>query len=160
MVGRTPEPDDDREPTPDADDIDIRFAEITASLGDLTVPPAEPEEGRLEDLHPEPAAPVPATPGPRDFELGAEVPLEDDDEPGFAPPEPPALTGSDPLLTTGWIGVVAPVALVFVYLMLWRNMPPALLLTAGVVFVLSVGILIWRLPAHRDPHDHDDGAVV
>jgi len=44
--------------------------------------------------------------------------------------------------------------------MLWRDMPVGLLVLGGFAFVLSVGLLVWRMPARRDPDDHDDGAVV
>ena len=156
MAGRPPEPDDEREPTPDADDIDVRFADITASLGDITVPPDERDED----------ASVAAGADQGHSEVIVEPPGADDDagdvaeEPGFAPPEPPPLTASDPLLTLAWAGVCIPVVLVLVYLMLWRGMPGVLLASGGVVFVLAVGVLVWRMPGRRDAGDHDDGAVV
>jgi hypothetical protein len=160
MAGRTPEPDDDREPTPDADDVDLKFAEITAGLGDFTLPPDEPHAGHVDDEPEDARPPAPVDPGPRDFTLGPEVDVEDGEEPGYQPPDPPSITGADPLLALGWVGVVVPIVLVFLYLMLWRDMPVGLLVLGGFAFVLSVGLLVWRMPSSRDPDDHDDGAVV
>jgi hypothetical protein len=161
MAGRPPEPDDEREPTPDADDIDVRFADITASLGDLTVPPDE--GGDDASAVPAPAAGAQdAGPGPRDYVLrppSGPDPDRDDDA-GYVPPEPPPLTGSDPLLTIAWVGVAAAIALVLLYLVLWRTMPGVLLGLAGVVFLLSVAVLLWRMPSRREPDDYDNGAVV
>lgn len=156
MAGRPPEPDDEREPTPDADDIDVRFADITASLGDITVPPDE----RDEDA----SAAAGGDQGLSEIIVGP--PRADEDardeaeEPGFAPPEPPPLTANDPLLTLAWAGVCVAVVLVLVYLVLWRGMPGVLLAASGVVFVVAVGVLVWRMPVGRDADDHDDGAVV
>jgi hypothetical protein len=86
--------------------------------------------------------------------------VDDDDEAGFVPAEPAPMTEGDPVLVVGWAGLVASVAVVLVFLMAWRDMPGALVALAGVVFVLAVGVLVWRLPGRRDPDDHDDGAVV
>lgn len=158
MAGRTPEPDDDHEPTPDAEDVDARFAEITASLGNLTLPPAPSDDGPTET----PGAPAEdadtadpaAAPGPRDYVLAPES-----DEPGFEPPDP-AIESNDPLVTLAWVGVVASVALVLVYLVLWRSMPGVLLALAGAAFVTSVAVLVARMPGRRDVDEPDDGAVV
>jgi hypothetical protein len=173
MATHTPEPDDDREPERDADDIDARFAEITAGLGEITLPPAATEHGTTEDDGPD-RSPSPVTgsqdddapafrpdpgtgstaPGPRDYAVAPQ------DEEKFEPPEPGPLSGGDPLVTLAWVGVVSPVVLVLVYLMLWRGMPAVLLGLGGVVFVLAIGTLVWRMPARRRPDDFDDGAVV
>lgn len=158
MAGRTGEPDDDREP--DADDIDIRFAEIAASLGDLTVPPGErtsaPSQASPPQTEPtEPEPPEPALPGPRDYVLD-----EPDADGAYVPPPPPPLLGADPLLTLAWTGVVGSILAAVAFLVGWRTMPSVLLGLAGVVFVASVAVLVWRMPARRSPDDHDDGAVV
>ncbi len=159
MAGRPPEPDDEHEPTPDDDDIDVRFADITANLGDLTVPPDARADDASADASP---APEPAESGfgPRDYTLGPEVELESEDQARFLPPEPPPLTGGEPLVTLAWTGVAVSIGLVLTYLVLWRSMPGILLTLAGVAFVLAVGTLIWRMPRRRDIDDHDDGAVV
>lgn len=162
MAGRTPEPDDDPEPTPDADDVDARFAEIAAELGHLTLPPPESGHTATEDQQGRDAdAPVgtpAAEPGPRDYTLDPETVGEDD--PGFEPPEPEPLTGGDPLVALAWWGIAASVAVVFAYLVIWRAMPAALLALAGVSFLVSVGALLARMPGRREEGTNDDGAVV
>jgi len=45
-------------------------------------------------------------------------------------------------------------------LVVWRNAPPALVQAAAGVFVIGVGVLVWRMPHRRDPDDDDTGAVV
>jgi hypothetical protein len=161
MAGRPPEPDDEHEPTPDDDDIDVRFADITANLGDLTVPPEDGAVDASADAAPD-REPSETGFGPRDYTLGRELELEPEPEEqlGFVPPAPPPLTGGEPLVALAWTGIAAPVGLVLIYLVLWRGMPGVVLTLAGVAFVLSVGILIWRMPGRRDADDHDDGAVV
>lgn len=161
MPGRPPEPDDEREPTPDAEDIDVRFADIAANLGDLTVPPDEGPDDESADAAPD-REQLEALFGPRDYTLGRELEAEPepDEEPGFQPPEPPALAGGEPLVTLAWVGIVVPLVLVLLYVVFWRGMPGLLLALAGAAFVLSVGTLVWRMPGRRDPDDHDDGAVV
>jgi hypothetical protein len=159
MAGRPPEPDDEHEPTPDADDIDVRFADIAANLGDLTVPPDEGDDDASAERAPD-REPLETLFGPRDYSLGGEIELDPDEEARFSPPEPPALAGGDPLITLAWTGIAVPVGLVLLYLVVWRGMPSIVLALAGVAFVLSVGTLIWRMPGRRDADDHDDGAVV
>ena len=155
MAGRPPEPDDEREPAPD-DDIDVRFRDITANLGDLTVPPDEPLQEPSTPLLPDPG-PDETGSGPRDYMLGPEV--EADDE-AFTPPEPPRLGGGDPVIALAWTGVVVPIFLVLVYLLLWRGMPLIVLVLSAGAFVLSVGVLVWRMPGKRGDPDDDDGAVL
>jgi hypothetical protein len=158
MAGRTSEPGGDREPTPEPDDVDTRFAEIAASLGDLTLPPADDPQSRV-DRPTAPTADGEPQPGPRDFELGPEVDDLDDDEPGFVPEEPPPLGAADPVVVAAWVGIAASVTIILVYLALWRGMPGVLVALAGPCFLLSVGLLVWRLPRSRDS-DGGDGAVV
>ncbi len=86
--------------------------------------------------------------------------VAEEDEEGYEPPEPTPLSGADPLLGLAWVGVCLPIAVVLVYLVLWRGMPLALLGVSGAAFLLSVGVLVWRMPGRRDGDDHDDGAVV
>lgn len=174
MTARTPDPGDDREQERGADDIDARFAEITAGLDEITLPPAASADGTTDDdrpqapgassaQEPEPPRPAPSprgTPtvagsGPRDYS-----PAVGPDEEGFAPPEPGPISGGDPVLTLAWVAVVAPVVLVLAYLMLWRSMPYVLLGLGGVAFALGTGTLVWRMPGRRDSEDPDDGAVV
>ena len=52
-----------------------------------------------------------------------------------------------------------PIGLVVV-LIFWRDAPTVLLQSAGVVFLLSCLLLVWRMPHHRDESDDGPGAVV
>jgi hypothetical protein len=47
-----------------------------------------------------------------------------------------------------------------VVLIVWRGAPTVLLQAAGVVFLLSCLLLVWRMPHHRDDDDAGPGAVV
>ena len=46
-----------------------------------------------------------------------------------------------------------------VVLVVWRDAPVVLMQAAGVVFVLSCLVLVWRMPQRRDD-DSGPGAVV
>lgn len=88
---------------------------------------------------------------------------EDEDDlvlPGdFVPEDPPPLRG-DPLARLAWLGFVGgPVALL-VLLVAWRGAPLVLPLLCGLAFIGGGAVLMWRMPARRDPFDNDDGAVV
>ena len=152
-----------------------RWAELTASLGELAVPPPErpgatPDEPGpdrsgpgdvLGDGHPvRPADPPgarvvrPAAPGPRDY-----VPDEDDDE-GYEPPEPEPLTHADPAVTLGWVATIGAVVLGVVLSVVWRPVPEEVLGALALVLAGGVGLLLWRMPARRDRDDRSDGAVV
>lgn len=78
----------------------------------------------------------------------------------FVPPDPGPVLGGDPLLTMAWLAVTVPALLLLVVAVAWRSAPAAVLQAAGVVFVLGVGVLVWRMPHRRDPGDDDTGAVV
>ena len=47
-----------------------------------------------------------------------------------------------------------------IVLVVWRDAPPALVQAAAALFVVGVGVLLWRMPHRRDPDDDDTGAVV
>ena len=82
-----------------------------------------------------------------------------DDREHFVPPEPGPVFGGDPLLTMAWLGAAGiPIALLVV-LVAWQDAPTILLQAAGVVFVLSCALLVWRMP-HRRDDDGGPGAVV
>ena len=157
MAGRPPEPEEEREPEPD--DFDVRFRDIAANLGDLTVPPEGSVQAPTSADGPVQEADL-SGPGPRDYALGPEVAADDDEEDPFVPPDPPALATSDPVTALAWAGVVVPILLVLFYLLIWRGMPLVVLGIAGATFVLSVGFLLWRMPAQRGDDDPDGGAVV
>ncbi|WP_449385104.1 hypothetical protein [Cellulomonas soli] len=78
----------------------------------------------------------------------------------FVPPDPGPVMGGDPLLTMAWLAVSVPALLLLVVAVAWRSAPPAVLQAAGIVFLLGVGVLVWRMPHRRDPSDDDTGAVV
>lgn len=84
---------------------------------------------------------------------------EVDDLEHFVPQDPGPIAGSDPLLTLAW-GAAAGVPLfMLVVVTVWRDAPTLLVRAAVVLFVVAVGVLVWRMPQHREPSD-DDGAVV
>jgi hypothetical protein len=78
----------------------------------------------------------------------------------FVPPDPGPVLGGDPLLTMAWFAAAGMPIFLLVVLVAWRDAPAALVQAAAVVFVIGVGVLVWRMPHRRDPDDHDTGAVV
>ncbi|RPF28669.1 hypothetical protein [Georgenia muralis] len=153
--------------------VAARWAELTASLGELAVPPPEhPTPGEPGPDRPgpgavpgdeRPARPAdlpgarvvrPAAPGPRDY-----VPDEDEDE-GYEPPEPEPLTHADPAVTLGWVATIGAVMLGVVLSVVWRPVPDGVLGALALVLAGGVGLLLWRMPARRDRDDRSDGAVV
>ncbi|MEZ0447815.1 hypothetical protein [Cellulomonas sp. ICMP 17802] len=83
-----------------------------------------------------------------------------DDREHFVPPDPGPVLGGDPLLTMAWFAAAGMPIFLLVVLVAWRNAPAALVQAAAVVFVIGVGVLVWRMPHRRDPDDDDTGAVV
>ncbi len=83
-----------------------------------------------------------------------------DAEEHFVPPDPGPVLGGDPLLTMAWLAAAGMPIFLLVVVVAWRSAPQALVQAAAVVFVLGVGVLVWRMPHRRDPDDHDSGAVV
>ncbi|WP_146902119.1 hypothetical protein [Cellulomonas aerilata] len=170
---------------PDRDDIAERWAEIIADLGpldadesvDTAAPDGPPDTGASPDPGAGPAVTYPVAPwvsarpgqsaprelsgrdwsGTDDIEA-AEAELDDREH--FVPPEPGPVLGGDPLLTMAWFGAAGvPIALL-VALIVWRDAPVVLMQAAGVVFLLSCGLLLWRMPHHRDDDHSGPGAVV
>jgi hypothetical protein len=79
----------------------------------------------------------------------------------FSPPEPGPVLGGDPLLTMAWLAVAGVPLLWLVVVVAWRDAPSAVLQASGVVLLLGLGVLLWRMPHRRDDdHDDTDGAVV
>jgi hypothetical protein len=78
----------------------------------------------------------------------------------FVPPDPGPVLGGDPLLTMAWFAAAGVPLFLVVVLVAWRDVPAALVQAACVVFVLGVGVLLWRMPQRRDRDDDDTGAVV
>lgn len=87
---------------------------------------------------------------------------EVDEAEHFRPPDPGPVLGGDPLLTMAWLAVVGMPLLALVVVIGWRDAPTTVLQASGVVFLLGLGVLLWRMPKHREdrPDDPDDGAVV
>ncbi len=157
----------------DADDVDARFAELVASLDEVEDLPAtdESEVGDADDVEPRtgtglgltyPVAPWVAA-GPRDWDGTAQIgdaeqtvdALED-----FVPPDPGPVMGNDPLVTMAWLAAVGIPALSLVLFLFWRTAPTVIFQAGGIVCLAGIAVLLWRMPARRDPEDHDSGAVV
>ena len=83
-----------------------------------------------------------------------------DAEEHFVPPDPGPVLGGDPLLTMAWCAAAGVPIFLLIVLVLWRDAPPALVQAAAALFVVGVGVLLWRMPHRRDPDDDDSGAVV
>lgn len=181
-----PAPNPDAEPELPDDDlpddaVEARWADIVAQLGPLDEPDGagradEPTRGTTGDPagssatepHPEDAAVPPGrvvSPGPRDWPVTPEIEDLEETESHFTPPEPEPVLSRDPLLTLAWAAVVGVPVLVVLGVVL-RAAVPALRIpgwsgpVAGVLFLVALGVLIWRMPHSRDPDDHGTGAVV
>lgn len=181
-----PAPNPDAEPDLPDDDlpdaaVEARWADIVAQLGPLDEPtdadradePAGDATGsttgepaadpRREDTAPPPGRVV--SPGPRDWPVTPEIEELEETESHFTPPEPEPVLSRDPLLTLAWAVVVGVPVLVVLGVVL-RAAVPVLRIpgwsgpVAGVLFLVALGILIWRMPHRRDPDDHSTGAVV
>ncbi|MFC7406081.1 hypothetical protein [Georgenia alba] len=154
-----PSRDGASEPGP-LDDAQVaeRWAELTAELGELEVPRDERSD-RDPDLEADgdgaTATHQPRPLGPRDY-----LEQEDPDGDRYVPPDPEPLQHSDPALTLGW---VATVGSLLVGLVLFVVTSPGRWVTVGLgaTLLCGVGLLLWRMPAHRDEDGDDgDGAVV
>jgi hypothetical protein len=164
---------------PDRDDIAERWAEIIADLGPLgTDEPESPEPGAGPGTGPDTgggpavtypvapwvqARPVPREPSGRDWSGTEDIDAAEadlDDREHFVPPEPGPVLGGDPLLTMAWLGAAGVPIGLLVALIVWRDAPVVLMQAAGVVFLLSCGLLIWRMPHRRDDDHSGPGAVV
>ena len=156
---------------PTGDEIAERWAEITADLGPLDAgehaDTPDPDEGAGSAVtYPVApwvsARPVPREPSGRDWSGTDEIDAaeaEIDDREHFVPPEPGPVLGGDPMLTMAWLGAAGVPIGMLVVLIVWRDAPVVLMQAAGVVFVLSCLLLVWRMP-HRRDDDSGPGAVV
>jgi len=177
-----PAPNPDAEPDLPDDDlpddaVEARWADIIAQLGPLGEPRAD-EPTTTDDAGPADTATAPdSTPdpaseaaratgaGPRDWPVTPEVEDLEETESHFTPPEPEPVLSRDPLLTLAWSLVVGIPVLVVLGVVV-RAAVPALRLpawsgpVAGGLFLVGLGVLLWRMPHHRDPDDHGTGAVV
>lgn len=143
------------------DDLDAQWAELTARLGELRLPPELPPEPPPAD---EPRAHHPLAPGPRDYSPGPVT--EDEPDPGrdlvdgFQPPDPDPLDQAEPVLVVGWLAVLIGLAVILVCVLAWRTAPGAVWLASSAAVAVGIGVLLWRMPARRDSDDDGDGAVV
>ncbi|SKC72953.1 hypothetical protein [Krasilnikoviella flava] len=175
-----PAPNPDAEPDLPDDDLpddafEARWADIVAQLGPLderaAADPAgdEPRNGADDAA----ASPAPDTagpartvdPGPRDWPATPEVEELEETESHFLPPDPEPVLSRDPLLTLAWSLVVGIPVLVVVGVVVRAAMPVLRIPAwsgpvAGVLFLVGLGVLLWRMPHRRDPDDHGTGAVV
>jgi len=180
MAPRPDDPDDGL-PSPGADvpdgtdppsDEDV-WNGIVARLADIDgvadKAPSEPEDISGLDFPVAPwvaeahvVRPAPDASG-RDWEGTAqfdEAEATVDAEEHFVPPDPGPILGGDPLLTMAWIAAAGMPIFLLIVLIAWPTAPTAMIQAAGVVFVLGVGVLLWRMPNRRDPEDDDTGAIV
>ena len=161
-------PDDRRD---DADDVDARFADLVASLDDVAeiddaaatdasarVEPTDDEPGRGNG----PGLTYPVAPwvaaGPSDWDATAQIDGAEELVDGldtFVPPDPGPVMGNDPLVTMAWLAATGIPALCFVLFLFWRTAPPVIFQAGGIVCLAGVAVLLWRMPARRDPDDTD-----
>lgn len=165
------------------DDADAVWASIVARLSDLDGPARDGTEGgaararTVRDGRPDDDADdvgrpvpvdddaprVPARLVGRDWDGTSQYDdAEDvvDDLEHFVPQDPGPLLGGDPLLTLVWGAATGVPVFLLVVVVAWRDAPTVLVQAAVGVFVVAVGILVWRMPHRREPTDDDDGAVV
>jgi hypothetical protein len=105
--------------------------------------------------------------GARDWDATAQMDEAErrvDAEEHFVPEDPGPVLGGDPLLTMAWLAVGGIPLFWLVMVIAWRDAPRTVLLASGVVFLLGLALLLWRMPHRRGdggPDDaDDDGAVV
>jgi len=103
--------------------------------------------------------------GPRDWPTTPEVEALEDAQSHFSPPDPRGVMAtSDPIRRAATIGAVGfPLLTILAFIaraalsgLAWPIWPGPLF---GVLFLLSLGVLLWRMP--KDKRDYyDNGAVV
>lgn len=159
-------------PPPSATDDEV-WASIVARLGDVDGGTDQAVRRALSDAHGGTPGDDGAAPGPASASEGAALSGRDwdgttqydaaeddvDELEHFVPEDPGPVMGNDPLVALAW-GAVAGVPLfLLVVVTLWRDAPTLLVRASVVVFVVALGVLVWRMPQHREPSD-GDGAVV
>lgn len=156
-----PDPSEGAGPVPD--DIEARWKQIVADLGDLDVEGAtEPfDDGTDEPVDGSTSVPV-LLAEPTEPRSWRPDPAVEEAENHFVPPDPGPVLGGDPLLTMAWAAAVGVPVLLIVVAVVWRDVPMSWLAAAGAVFLAGVGLLLWRMPHgdDDDPNDNDPGAVV
>jgi hypothetical protein len=152
-------------------EVEAQWEDIVARLGELEAPAGagrgdtgRGDPARDDAAHDPRVTPARRPTGPRDWPTTPEVEALEEAESHFTPPEPPpVLSSRDPLLVVAWAGAAGVPLLAVLALLVRAFVPlptPAWLGGVGVaVFLASVGVLLWRMPQHRDPGD-GPGAVV
>ncbi|WP_125777341.1 hypothetical protein [Antribacter gilvus] len=186
-ASNTDDRDDDQSPDGSGElpdhDVEARWADIVATLGDISQPgdddgerpaPSGTEPGSTSASAPgdvaatddasAPPARIVRPAGPRDWPASDEVEALEEVESHFTPPEPPPLLSKDPLLTMAWGFVVGIPVLSLATVLVVSAFPsvhiPPLAGQIGIgLFVAGLGVLFWRMPHHRDGDD-GPGAVV
>ncbi|PFG43486.1 hypothetical protein ATJ88_2183 [Isoptericola jiangsuensis] len=163
-IDRGADPDD----LPDAD-VDARWSDIVARLGDLQEPEGDlprvpdPVDGGSPTAQDAPGT-APAS-GPRDWPTTPEDAALEEHATHFVPPDPGPITDREPLTSLAWTVVVAVPLLLVLRVVVGAfvptfTVPGWLTPTLGALFLAGVGVLVWRMPHRRDPDDTDPGAVV
>ena len=162
--------DADRVPEPTESE---RWAAIVAELADVDHPvpgpttisyPVAPWVSDPRIVRPVQGRDVPPELHGRDWDGTGQIDDAEavvDAEEHYVPPDPGPVLGGDPLLTMAWFAAAGVPIFFVVLLIAWRDAPTVLIQAAGIVLVLGVAVLVWRMPNHRrDPSDDDHGAVV
>lgn len=134
---------------PDSLDIDAEFLRLSAELDDI---PGfrfhgAPPPGHSPQTHPA---------GPRDWPATPEVEALEEAESHFIPPDPELRLDGDPVRVLGWAFVAIGVLGLLVGGILHTVLPTAVLATAGVILVVGVALLLWRMPTERADDDAND----
>lgn len=169
-----PTGDDPDANTPGAEPSDeARWAEIVAELGDLgtDLPDLTDDDGGTTAPS---AVTYPVAPWVSDTRSSRTPPTgrdwdgtdqidraeeEVDAAEHFVPSDPGPVLGGNPLLTLAWVGAVGAPILLLVLVTVAQGAPAIIGRIALGVFGVSVALLVWRMPTHRDDDD-GPGAVV
>lgn len=152
-------------PEPSPTTIDAEFAQIVRALR-ADGPEAPDPQQPAEDIPSEnaawsfPRAPWVRAAGPRDRSVTPELEELEEEQSHFDPPEPGTLLGRDPVKNLAWTVVALVPLAALASLLFWQRVPAVAFQVAGALFVAALGVLVWRMPSHRDPDDTDPGAVV
>ncbi|WP_022870611.1 hypothetical protein [Yaniella halotolerans] len=107
----------------------------------------------VEDLDADVPHPTLGAPGPRDYSLAEEEPLD------FQPPDPKPVSASAPRTVLSWLGVISATVLWIMAGMAGWQLPWWLSAASILGFLAGVTSLFFLLPktwAHRDRFDDDD----
>ncbi len=103
-------------------------------------------------------APTSSHVGGEEARSGHSASLDDDEDDGFVPPEPPPLPRGDLVSTVAWVSALGAPLFLLLAALFWRSAPSMLVGAAVVAFIAGFVTLVVRMPDRSD--DGDDGAVV